>query len=453
MSLGGLAQPTSADGGPKKVIRRAYIERPRGHSKTSDTALQIAWILLAAKRSVSGIAAAADRDQASLIHRAIQRVAEINSDLCTDLRFVEHAVRNTVTGSRLDVISSDVRSSWGALPDFVVCDELCHWERPDLWYSLLSSAAKKPQCVLTVLTNAGVGRGWQWDVREHAQQSPAWYFSSLDGPHAPWITEDWLTEQKALLPPAVFERLWLNLWQHSDGEFVSLAEAEACRDETLAYQECGTAGRWYVASVDYAEKHDFTVGCVCHHEGGRIVVDRMDVVRPTPDRPTPVRWVEDWIEDVATQFRDVMFVVDEHQLVGTIQTIQQRFVVQRFDFAAGRGNHRLAALLRRLIVHRQVAWYPGCGDVENNTARQSSDAVRAGVAGPGPRDDLETELASLLLRQSEAGRLRIDHRRDGRHHDDRGFALGAACLMLHERSGGPETFLISPPSAAGGFRW
>lgn len=443
MALAGVSRDTSTGRTARAIFRRAYLERPRGHSKTSDTAMQIAWILLAAKRSVSGIAAAADRDQARLIHRAIQRLAELNPDLCRELKFIEHVVKNPENGSQLEIISSDVRSSWGALPDFVVCDELCHWEKPDLWYSLLSSAAKRPDCVLVVLTNAGVGRGWQWDVREHARRDSAWYFSSLIGPQAPWITDDWLAEQKALLPPPVFERLWLNVWQHSDGEFVTLAEAQACCDETLIRQEQGVSSHWYVASVDYAEKHDFTVGCVCHHDGSRVVVDRMDVVRPASDRPTPVQWVEDWIEDVAVSFPDVTFVIDEHQLVGTIQKIEQRFRVERFDFAAGRGNHRLATLLRRLIVHRQVAWYPGCGDV-----RGSSDG-----AATGSRDDLETELASLLLRQSESGRLRIDHHRDGVHHDDRAFALGAACLTLCERCRGPETWAITPPSAAGGFRW
>jgi len=444
MSLAGVARDTSADRTSAKTYHRAYLERPRGHSKTSDTAMQIAWILLAAKRPVSGIAAAADRDQAKLIHRAIHRLADLNPDLCRELKFVEHVVKNPANGSQLEVISSDVRSSWGALPDFVVCDELCHWEKPDLWYSLLSSAAKRPDCVLVVLTNAGVGRGWQWAVREHAHRDPAWYFSSLEGPQAPWITDDWLAEQKALLPPPVFERLWLNVWQHSDGEFVSLAEAEACRDETLTRQDRGLKGQWYVASIDYAEKHDFTVGCVCHQDGSRIVVDRMDVVRPTPERPTPVQWVEDWIEDVAASFPDVTFVIDEHQLVGTIQRIEQRFCVQRFDFAAGRGNHRLATLLRRLIVHRQIAWYPCCGDV-----RRSNESA----ATSGPRDDLETELASLLLRQSESGRLRIDHHRDGVHHDDRAFALGAAGLTLSERGIGPEPWSITPPAASGGFRW
>lgn len=52
------------DGG----FRRAWIERPRGHSKTSDMAAQIAWILLYGRRRLRGLAAAADRDQAGLIH-------------------------------------------------------------------------------------------------------------------------------------------------------------------------------------------------------------------------------------------------------------------------------------------------------------------------------------------------------------------------------------------------
>jgi hypothetical protein len=305
-----------------------------------------------------------------------------------------------------------------------------------------------------VLTNAGVGRGWQWDVREHARKDRAWYFSSLDGPQAPWITDEWLVEQQALLPPPVFERLWLNIWQHSDGEFVSLAEAEACRDETLTRKERGIPGMPYVAAVDYAEKHDLTVGCVCHHDGRRIVVDRMDVVRPTTERPTPVQWVEDWIEQIAIAFPGVQFVIDPHQLVGTIQKLEQRFPVERFDFAGGLGNHRLATLLRRLIVHRQVAWYTGCGAANAlaSGGRQLCDPFQSQLATLS-RDDLETELASLLLRQSETGRLRIDHHRDGQHHDDRAFALGAACLKLSEQSLDPEPWTITPPSPSGGFRW
>lgn len=421
---------------PVSVIRRTYIERPRGHSKTSDMAVQIAWILLAARQPVNGLAAAADRDQANFLHEAMQRLAKVNSTLFSVLKFVEHRVRNEETGSRLDVISSDVQGSYGALPDFIVCDELSHWSRPELWYSLLSSAAKKPKCVLTILTNAGVGRGWQWDVREHARLDRRWHFSSLQGPHAPWITEDWLAEQRTLLPQPVYERLWLNVWQHAEGNFLTLGEVEACRQDDLQPQTAGLPQWHYVATIDYAEKHDFTVGCVCHREGETIIVDRMDVVQPGPHNPTQISWVEQWIEEIAARFSRVQFIVDEFQLVGTIQKLETRYPVQRFRFSGGEGNHRLAIVLRQLIVHRRVHWYPGCGAV------------------PGPhRNDLETELASLILKQSSSGRLRIDHRTGGQHHDDRAFTLGVACLALTETPVDGDFLVVTPPESNGGFAW
>lgn len=141
LHLAGRGEPESA---PAAILRRAYVERPRGHSKTSDTAVQVCWILLAARAAVSGLAAAADREQAQLIHDAIRRLARLNGHLCGDLTFTQHQVRNRRTLSRIDIISSDVASSWGQLPDFVICDELCHWTKQDLWNSLVSSAAKKP---------------------------------------------------------------------------------------------------------------------------------------------------------------------------------------------------------------------------------------------------------------------------------------------------------------------
>lgn len=394
-------------------VRRAYLERPRGHSKTTDIAVQLAWILQAAQYRVRGLAAAADREQAALIHTAASELIRGNPLLCPDLQSQRFLLRNRRTHSQLDIISSDLASSWGLLPDFVICDELCHWRDAELWHSLASAAAKKPGCLLVVLTNAGTGTGWQWQVRESARTSARWYFHSLDGVQVPWITATALEEQAGLLPPAVFQRLWLNRWQHSDGEFVTLAEAEACRDVDRAEQDRGSPERCYVAAIDYAEKRDRTVGVVIHREGSTLVVDRMDVAVPTPLKPVPVRWVREWIERTAAAFAPIEFILDEYQLIGTIQELASKYALTRFDFAGGKGNQALATTLRRLIVERQVRWYSGCGQVESVE-----------------RDDLETELASLVVRMLPGGRMRIDHRRESGCHDDRAFALGAACLHL-----------------------
>ena len=398
-------------------------------------AVQIAWIILCSPHFVHGLAAAADRDQAALIRNAVENIARLNPELCAGLDVRRNAVINPATGSKLEIISSDVQSSWGALPDFVICDELCHWEKPDLWHSLLSSAAKRSNCILAVLTNAGVGRGWQWKIREAARTRPTWYFSSLDGPQAPWIGQEWLKEQQALLPKPVFDRLWHNVWQHSDGEFVTLAEAEACRDESLTIREQARPGIQYIAAIDYAEKHDRTVGVVIHRDGSRIVVDRMDVVEPRPEAPVKVAWVRDWITRIADNFHAVTFIADEYQLVGTIQELEHTYDIHRFQFLSGRGNHALAVNLRKLIVNREIAWYPACGAL---TSREE-------------RDDLETELASLVLKQSPSGRCRIDHLRDGTHHDDRAFALGAACLHAVDSPAEQEWLEVTLPNTTGEF--
>nr|MDQ3332845.1 hypothetical protein [Planctomycetota bacterium] len=67
-------------------LRRAWIERPRGHAKTGDMAVQIAWALLFAKRPLRGIAAAADLDQAGLIADAVRTLTLANPGLCDVLR-------------------------------------------------------------------------------------------------------------------------------------------------------------------------------------------------------------------------------------------------------------------------------------------------------------------------------------------------------------------------------
>ncbi len=421
----------------KTVIRRAYIERPRGHSKTTDMAIQCSWILQYARDTVQGLAAAADQDQAQLLHAAMANHIRRYPELCPDLQAQQYLIRNRRTDSRLTVISSDVNSSWGQLPDFVICDELCHWSKPDLWYSLCSSAAKKPLCVLAVLTNAGVGTGWQWNVREAARESSAWHFSSLLGPQAPWISAAALEEQRKLLPPSVYARLWENIWQHSDGEFVSLVEAEACCDPQWSEQVRGQFGRSYFAAVDYAEKHDRTVGVVVHREGEAIIVDRMDVAVPRPGQPVLVAWVEGWITRIAASFPGVQFVLDEYQLLSVLQRFSGRFPLRRFDFAGGRGNHALALSLRNLILHQRVRWYSGCGQLPDMAER----------------DDLETELAALILRSISGGRLRIDHRHEPGAHDDRAFALGAACLEALNTQINDTSLLMTPPMNDGSFAW
>jgi len=179
---------------------RAWLERPRGHSKTLDLAVMCCWVLFASRRFLRGYAAAADRDQAALLQHSIESLLRINPWLARVLRTEKIKVANERTGSVLEILTSDAPTSFGLTPDFVIADEVVHWRQRELWDSLISSAAKRARCMFVAITNAGFLESWQWTVRETVRTDPAWYFSRLDEPAATWITEDRLNEQRRILP-------------------------------------------------------------------------------------------------------------------------------------------------------------------------------------------------------------------------------------------------------------
>jgi phage terminase large subunit-like protein len=210
---------------------RAWIERPRGHSKTSDIALAASWWLFAAPRRVAGIVAAADQDQAALLRDALAKLVQLNNWLGALIEVQRDRALNRVTGSALEIITSDVASSYGHNVSLIVADEVSHWAKRDLWDSLLSSAAKRGDCLFVNILNAGFQDSWTWGAREAVRVDPAWTFARLDGPCASWITEERLAEQRRLLPPAAFARLWLNQWASGAGD--ALPEDAISRALTL----------------------------------------------------------------------------------------------------------------------------------------------------------------------------------------------------------------------------
>jgi len=244
---------------------RAYIERPRGHSKSSDTAMMITWTLAFAPEILRGFAAAADKEQARILRDAIARLLALNPWLAQLLDVQNWVVRTVAIGhpgrdSQLEILSCDVNNSYGLLPNFIVCDEITHWgpSGDQMFHSLLSSAAKRSSCMFAILTNAGNGRGesWQWKIRESAQQSPAWHFNSLDGPKASWITPETLEEQRGFLPPKVYARLWENQWC-SGGDALDADDIEACiTADGPHHQE--ERGFDYIAGLDLGVKRDHT---------------------------------------------------------------------------------------------------------------------------------------------------------------------------------------------------
>ena len=298
----------------RPALTRCWLERGRGCSKTTDLAVTVCWALAFATRPIKGYAFAADLDQAALLKDAVETLLRLNPWLGEILTVQEDSVVNVAhrhpgKGARLEVWTSDVKSSYGILPDLIVCDEVVHWEESaeNLWHSLLSSAAKKSTCLLVVITNAGYVTDWQYKVCEIARTDEAWAFRRLDGPAASWITSERLAEQRRMLPPVAFARLWLNQWASGGGDALTPEDIDAAFDprarpmsghEAFANARASLPDWQFVAGLDLGLTRDHSAVVVlavptsaqptstrirlAHHhrwvppQGGKINIDQIE---------------------------------------------------------------------------------------------------------------------------------------------------------------------------------
>ncbi len=293
------------------VKTRAWLERARGHSKTTDLAVICTWALTFATRPIHGYCFAADQDQAKLLKDAIATLVRLNPwlDPLLDVQkntVLNHASGHPGEGGKLDVYTSDVASSWGILPDLIIADEVTHWTGDgSLWHSILSSAAKRENCLLCGISNAGFCDSWQWHVREAARTSDDWIFSRLDGPVASWMSPKRLAEQAKMLPPIAYARLWLNQWSTGGGDALTPADIAACFLPGLQPMRGRAPGWLFVGGVDLGLKRDSSavvILAVPDGRTGKIRLAHSAVWKPTSATKVDLNQVESHILEMDRLF-------------------------------------------------------------------------------------------------------------------------------------------------------
>lgn len=431
---------------------RAWLERPRGHSKSLDISVMATWALFASKHKLRGYAAAADRDQARLIRDAIDLLCRLNPWLNQILSVKQHEVTNKRTGSILEIISSDSPSAYGILPSFVIYDEVVHVPNRDLWDSLLSSAAKK-QCMFVCITNAGFGESWQWETRELIRQDPNWFFSRLDGPVASWISEDQLDEQRRLLPRISFERLWLNKWTAGVGDaldeeqiqnairlkgpisqpkngwlFFGGLDLGLSRDKAalaiigkhIGYteelpQEVKQLSTTQIAlkeihfdddDGDYKiEKEEEPPETIWHEGTGRLRLCKLYVWTPTKEKKVDIEEIEAKIVELDKMFH-LQIGADPWQAAYLIERLKkQNILIQPIDFVPANLKGMCSAVLES-FVEGNIAIYPHhqlLADLRGLRVEERNYGVRLTSArGPQGHGDCATALSiSLFMAQNK----------------------------------------------------
>jgi phage terminase large subunit-like protein len=418
---------------PGEFPQRAWLERPRGHSKSADAMVMATWALFAARKQLAGIVAAVDRDQAALDRDHVARLVALNPWLEKVIAVNQWSVVNRHTGSTMDVISSDVASSYGLLLDFAVLDELSVWPKRDLFDSIFSAAAKRSSCLLLAIGNAGFKDSWQWSLREAIRRDPAWFFARLDGPVATWITERNLAEQRRLLPTAAYDRLWLNVWSAAGGDALDEAAIANAFFPELRPLAGAVPGYEFVAGVDAGVSRDASAVCVLgvkrtHQGHGRIRLAHTRLWRPTKDKKVNLQDVEDALLDLHERFGFREVAYDPWQMTHLASRLQSaglgklagqpKFGQQRREGVpmvevapTGQNLQRMATAVIEAFNDRRLELYDDA-DLKRDLSRMRVVEKSYGFRIESPRDglghgDLGTAFMLALLAASELASKRI----------------------------------------------
>ena len=442
-------------------LNRSYLERPRGHSKTSDLALLVAAAIALSPRPIRAVGAAADADQAALLRQAIKRLVELNPRLDAGRTFLledgktkvkgllevqERRVVNTRSGSTLELLTSDAASTYGLLNvDLFVLDELTHWKSEEFFTALYSAAAKRKHAQLIVISNAGFGMGhsWHWRVREVARTDPAWYFSRLDGPQASWITPDRLEEQRRMLPELAYRRLWLNQWTTGQGDALNQDDVTAAvaLPGPLAAPEQGWT---YFGGLDLGVSRDRSAFVVIGLHSGALEAQPPDEPARSPTtramlelgllRPREAP-VPEFIERPGTNKLKLARCVawrppgggeklDLALVEQAILALHRLFNLQAVCFDPYQAIYLSQILARAGVPMREVAF---TGSALQEMASALVDRFAGGTLALYPDDDLLAELRRLRIVEKSYG-LRLDSQRGKDGHGDRATSLALSVL-------------------------
>ena len=341
-------------------VRKHFWLRARGRSKSLDTGAATLATMLSGE--VHGgdemYAAAAGREQAGILARKMRQIAELTPELATAVDVQNFRVVTPRTGAILDVISSDLATSWGKTPRWLFVDEICNHDGTEgakgFVDALLTALPKRRDSVALMASTPSSPNHWSRELWDFALADSLWRCSRSDGP-APWQDPAELESERRRLPVALWRRLYLCEWAELDDALATLEQVRACiGHEGILGPDPEYA---YVHGADLSYARDTTAVATCHVEvrGGRevLVVDRIRAWRPGKGKQIPLGDVADYGAARAREYGG-MINADPYQGVVIIQKWREAGHQVKAATFNPLSNSRRASLLLSLIRERQI---------------------------------------------------------------------------------------------------
>lgn len=405
-------------------------QRHRGASKSTDCVVALLPAFLTCPLARRFILLSTDSDAARVLVQIAGKIVALNPALQDRVKVDRWKLTNKISGSEIEVMSSDAASFYGQLPDVIVADELTHWTSEGLWESVASTLPKRQHLVLIVLSNAGWLESWQRRVFEAMHDVPHAIVDVM-AEHAPWITERQLATQRRILPPMTYRRLWDNQWVAGAGDALDHGDVEAACTLTSPILE-RQPGEGACLGLDLGVKRDHSALCVLltDHRQRRIKVAWSDSWAPRPGGQVDLEVVWQNIRWAINQYRIHVMPYDPWQAEFFAQKVRGLGVRALPVNFSGQDATRMASTLLECFRSRVIDMY---------------------------RDDgLLRDLSRLSIQERPTGGYRLVAARDPKYgHADRAMALAIALPLAWEGIG--SVVYVEPeapqPPLRYGARW
>ena len=172
--------------------------------------------------------------------------------------------------------------------------------------------------------NAGWCDTWAEKTRSIVSQDADWYFHSLPGSCANWIGQSQLAEQKRLLPPTSYARLWDNVWSPTSGDALSADDIATIFAGDLPPMDAHEKDYAFAAGLDLSISRDFSaLAIIGKHRSGRYHVARCWLWKPPRGGKIDLGRVEATIREAHRAFRLESIVCDPFQAEYLISRLQK----------------------------------------------------------------------------------------------------------------------------------
>ncbi|MBX9656395.1 hypothetical protein K2Y11_22495 [bacterium] len=346
--------------GKRPEINRFWWERTKGGSKDSDLAIMVLWVIAFSPIGLTIQIAAADFEQASEMRKIMRQVLALNPWLAelVDVQATK-IISKRPGGSECTILSADAASAHGARPDWLIINELSHVANEEFVQTLLDNAAKVPNGLICVATNAGHLGSWQWALRQTVVDNARWCFSALMEP-APWIDKGELEDRRRQTSPQRFARLWIGKWVAAEGDAFDAASIDIAIKPELAPMPRGIPGWAFGYGVDLGISRDHSAIVVVGRHGitGRFQLAAAEVFTPPLTGRVQIGDVEAALVKLRRQFGPGRIYLDPWQGEQLAQNLEKmRISVDRFTLN-GAGWDRICRNTLELFNEGSIGLFP-----------------------------------------------------------------------------------------------